>query len=237
MFSLKVTWRACRPYGVLVDFEALLSAARRDGWASGSGDIDGVRNQAKALGCEEVPTRRGDSPVSVLRPADRDTAHPRSLSAQYGLGQQPLHTDGVHLADPPDFVVLVASRPSPTPTLVWRVDARVGEGPGPIWSRLAAFGHGMFLVHSGRDSFYVPAYSAGRYRYDPGCMTACDARAREVEKYLAGQLAKATAIAWTDGGQVLVVDNRRVLHARAAMAEGDGDRELTRVAFRAKVAQ
>lgn len=228
---------ACRAYGVLVDFEALLSAARRNGWASGSGDINEVRGQAKALGCEEVPARRGHSPVSALRPSDRDTAHPRSLSAQYGLGQQPLHTDGAHLAEPPDFVVLVASRPSPTPTLVWRADARVGEGPGPIWSRLAAFRHGMFLVHSGRDSFYAPAYAPGRYRYDPGCMTACDARAREVKEYLAGQLANATTIAWTDEGQVLVVDNCRALHARAAVTEGDGNRELTRIAFRAKAAQ
>ncbi len=68
-------------------------------------------------------------------------------------------------------------------------------------------------------------------------MTACDARARDVEEYLTGQLAKATTITWADEGQVLVVDNRRVLHARAAIAEGDGDRELTRVAFRAKAAR
>jgi hypothetical protein len=33
------------------------------------------------------------------------------------------------------------------------------------------------------------------------------------------------------------VDNRHVLHARAAVAEGDGGRELTRVAFRVRDAQ
>jgi hypothetical protein len=101
----------------------------------------------------------------------------------------------------------------------------------------AAFGHGMFLVHSGGDSFYAPVLEGGRYRYDPGCMTACDARAREVEEYLAAQTTEAEAFEWTDGGQVLVLDNRRVLHARAAVAEDDMGRELIRVAFRAKAAQ
>jgi hypothetical protein len=95
----------------------------------------------------------------------------------------------------------------------------------------------MFLVHGGRDSFYAPVLSGGRVRYDPGCMTPCDARARQVEEYLQAQHAKATAYEWAEGGQVLVVDNRQVLHARAAVAEDDAGRELTRVAFRAKAAQ
>jgi hypothetical protein len=41
----------------------------------------------------------------------------------------------------------------------------------------------MFLVRNGRDSFYAPALSRDlRYRYDPGCMTPFDARAREVSR-------------------------------------------------------
>ena len=74
----------------MVDFKALVLAARQQqGWASGSGDIDSVRIQAKSLGWSEVPVRRGDQPVSVLKPVEPDSAHPRSLSAQYGLGDQP----------------------------------------------------------------------------------------------------------------------------------------------------
>jgi hypothetical protein len=95
----------------------------------------------------------------------------------------------------------------------------------------------MFLVHGGRDSFYAPVLVGGRYRYDPGCMTACDARARLAEEYLAGQLADATAFEWSSAGQVLVIDDRRVLHARAAVAGSDAGRELTRVAFRARTVQ
>jgi hypothetical protein len=78
------------PYGALVDFEALVSAARRDGWASGTVGIGTVREQAAAMGWAEVAMRRGDPPVSVLRSAEPGAENPRSLSAQYGLGQQPL---------------------------------------------------------------------------------------------------------------------------------------------------
>jgi hypothetical protein len=64
----------------VTDFGALASAAQRDGWASGSGDIDSIREHAASLGWVEVPTRRGDAPVSVLRPAETNAAHPRSLA-------------------------------------------------------------------------------------------------------------------------------------------------------------
>jgi hypothetical protein len=42
-------------------------------------------------------------------------------------------------------------------------------------------------------------------------MTACDARARQVEEYFTGQLAEVATFEWTSAGQVLVVDNRRAL--------------------------
>lgn len=218
----------------MTDFGALASAAQRDGWASGSGDIDSIREHAASLGWVEVSARRGDAPVSVLRPAEASAAHPRSLSAEYGLGQQPLHTDGAYLADPPDIVALISSRPSPTATQVWAASAQAGKNQGSAGPSPAAFEHGMFLVLNGRDSFFSPAFSDGRYRYDPGCMTACDARARQVEEYFMSQLAEAVTWEWTGSGQVLVVDNRRALHARAAVAEGDMDRELIRVAFRVR---
>jgi hypothetical protein len=99
--------RSRRSCGVLAGLEALASAARRDGWASGSGGIGAVREQAAALGWAEVAARRGDPPVSVLRPAEPGAAH---------------------LADPPDIVMLVSSRPSPTPTLVWKAGPHAGEG-------------------------------------------------------------------------------------------------------------
>jgi hypothetical protein len=78
---------------------------------------------------------------------------------------------------------------------------------------------------NGRDSFFTSAFSNGRYRYDPGCMAARDARARQVKDYFISQLAVAATCEWTASGQVLVVDNRQALHTRASVAEGDMDQE------------
>jgi hypothetical protein len=210
-----------------------VSAVRRDGWASGSGNVDSIRRGAKSLGWVEVANRRGDSPLTVLRPVEGSAAHPRSLSAVYGLGQQPLHTDGAHQPDPPDFIVLVSSRPSATATRLWTAKRGRGGNRQSASPPFAAFDHGMFLVNNGSDSFYAPARSSARYRFDPGCMTACDARAREVGDFFMSQLEHAATYEWTASDQVLVIDNQQALHARSAVIEGDTDRELVRVAFRA----
>jgi Taurine catabolism dioxygenase TauD, TfdA family len=92
----------------------------------------------------------------------------------------------------------------------------------------------MFLVHNGHDSFYAPALSGRQYRFDPGCMTACDARAREVEQYFVDQIKNAATYEWQDAGQILVIDNYRTLHARSAVAEDDLGRKLTRISFQTK---
>jgi Taurine catabolism dioxygenase TauD, TfdA family len=218
----------------MADLATLATEANRKGWASGSGDVGSIRKQAAALGWAEVAPRRGDATVSVLRPSAASNAHPNSLSATYGLGRQPLHTDGAHMQEPPDLLVLICTLPSATSTQLWRPDFR----QSPPASTTTAFSHGMFLVRNGRESFYAPALSGSwalsgaRYRYDPGCMTPCDARAREVQEYFEQQLSRAVANEWQTAGQVLVIDNRRVLHARSGVADGDLNRELTRIAFR-----
>jgi hypothetical protein len=211
--------------------EALAATAGKQGWAAGSGDVESVRKQAAQLGWVEVAPRRGDPAVSVLRPSGPEAAHRSSLSAVYGLGQQPLHTDGAHVQAPPDVLVFISEHPTVTPTQLWRPGFR-GRRRGPPYMSAAALAHGMFLVRNGRDSFYAPALSGSYYRYDPGCMTPCDARAQEVQEYFDQQLSHASAHEWPAAGQVLVVDNRRALHARPAVAEGDLERELTRIAFR-----
>jgi Taurine catabolism dioxygenase TauD, TfdA family len=215
----------------MADLEALAATAQSKGWATGQGDVESIRRQAAALGWVEVAPRRGDPTVSVLRPAAADAAHPRSLSAVYGLGQQPLHTDGAHMQVPPDLLVFICEGPSATPTQLWRPAIIRRRGDSHPMSH-AALRHGMFLVRNGRESFYAPALSRLGYRYDPGCMAPCDARARQVQEYFEQQSSRASAHEWSAAGQVLVVDNHRVLHARSAVAEGDLERELTRVAFR-----
>lgn len=207
--------------------EDLAKAAQRDGWAATTGTVDEIRRQAIRLSWTEVPTRRGDPPVSQLQPTTETDAHLNSLSAKYGLGMQPLHTDGAHLERPPEFVVLFAEHPTPTPTLLYRVKFQLPGSSNLPWSALWS---GMFQVHNWRDSFFAPAHD-GFLRYDPGCMTPCDQRAHQVASFFDTALADVRPHEWSTPGQVLVIHNWSTLHARAAVAPDDTHRVLTRIAF------
>ena len=208
----------------------LAAAALKDGWASGSGALDQVRQSAVRLGWSEVPLRRGDPPVTALRPLDACQARPNSLSARYGKGALPLHTDGAHLSEPPDLVLLAADQPSAVPTLLWKHASM--KRPR---SEHTALQHGVFLVDRGADSFLCTALAGHRLRYDPGCMTPCDERSRMVAHVFSQAVEWAVEYRWEHPGQILLIDNRQVLHARAA-ADDEPGRELQRVAYRLKEA-
>ncbi|MFE7421121.1 hypothetical protein [Rhodococcus sp. NPDC057529] len=199
----------------------LAAAARKTGWTTGSGTLSMIRAEAGRLGWIEIATRHGDPTVSMLRPLDAQHAHPRSLSAVYGLGAQPLHTDGAHLRRPPDIVVLHTETPNSTPTLLW----------API-DRPSHLVDAMFTVHGGSDRFLTTAYTyKDGLRYDPGCMAPCNQRGRIAERYFSDCAHHAVQHRWTMHNQFLVIDNQRALHARAVVAERDTGRVLTRIAF------
>ena len=206
--------------------QELVAAARKDGWASATAKLDVLRLQAQSTDLTPMLSRQGQSQVDTLRPVDSADAPRRSLSAKYGSGPQPLHTDGAHLSSPPDIVMLAAEKPSPVPTLLWRgnflrTDPAVRED----------LAHGLFIVDDGIARLLAPAYGGGRYTFDPGCMRPADSRARRALKYFEEARASATAFNWTNPDQVLVLDNRTVLHARADAA-ADPERELRRIMFR-----
>ncbi len=189
--------------------------------------MDDVRRAARAAGWSEVPTRAGADPHAVLRPVDNVAAPPRSLSAIYGLAAQPLHTDGAHLQLPPDVVVVCADTSNLTPTMLW-------SSKGGELHRLGLSGpidNGIFLVSNGRDSFLSPARSRRFIRYDPGCMTPCDQRARQVVEAFEKLADEAAQHNWDSSSLVLVVDNRSTLHARAEVQGSQQSRIVHRVAF------
>jgi Taurine catabolism dioxygenase TauD, TfdA family len=204
--------------------ETLVVMSRKEGWAAGSGSIAQIRREAQSLGLTEVPVRRSGPAVTTLRPLSRDDAQANSLSAKYGKGDQPLHTDGAHLVKPPDVVVLACEGTSDTPTRLWRMRSGFFATP------LEHIRHGVFLVANGKDSFFSTAYSNLRFRYDSGCMVPCDARARETVRYFDAAIESVIEHSWDEPGKLLVVDNRKALHARASAID-DPHREVQRVSF------
>lgn len=205
----------------------LWSEAKKHGWATAQGKIN-IRGQAAASRWTPVATREGDEVISRLRPTERGQAHPRSISAVHGLGEQPLHIDGAHMVRPPDVVILTSENVSSTPTNLWRMRSLYKVPYDSLC-------HGLFVVGSGRFAFLSPALegtSSGRkLRYDPTIMAPADARAHEAAVYLNGAHLTASAFEWAQPDLILMIDNRSVLHGRAALVDGDTDRELTRHAF------
>lgn len=216
----------CRMARILED---LLEESKVKGWAAGQGTMAEVQVDAALLGWTEVPTRRGGPALTTLRPVDQADAKPNSLSARYGKGAQPLHTDGAHLPDPPDVVILVCRTTSTTPTRLWH-GQRYGH---PMTILPECVDHGVFLISSGNDSFFATARAAHRLRFDPGCMVPCDARARETVQYFAEVEKYADEYIWSEPGSVLLIDNRRVLHARAPAVQ-EPQREIQRISYRLK---
>jgi hypothetical protein len=212
-----------------VTLEDLVAAARDEGWATGEIDVETIRAEAARLSWIEIPMRRGSGPVATLQPSTIESAHPSSLSSLYGLGRQPLHTDGAHLQQPPQFVVLASAAESATPTHV--VKPRLGKLLADSDVSLSELEQGMFLVRNHAESFFAPAWSAGCYRYDPGCMSPCDQRANAVANLLGSLWDASTAIEWSTAGQVLVIDNHHTLHARFEVSDAELDRRLTRMAY------
>ena len=205
--------------------EKLIDMCRKEGWAAGSGSITQMRREAQFLGLTEIPVRRGDPAVTTLRPLSRDDAQANSLSAKYGKGDQPLHTDGAHLVKPPDVIVLACERTSGTPTRLWKL-SHIFSTPVPLDNMR----HGVFLVENGKDSFFSTAYSESRFRYDPGCMSPCDVRARETVRYFEAAIESAIEHSWDEPNRVLVIDNQKALHARASAID-DPRREVQRISF------
>jgi hypothetical protein len=87
------------------------------------------------------------------------------------------------------------------------------------------------LVRAGRRSFYstILAMGGAFFRYDPGCLEAVDERGqralRLVEERIAG--APSDVHHWCQG-DILIIDNWRVLHGRSPSDQGSG-RRLVRI--------
>lgn len=99
----------------------------------------------------------------------------------------------------------------------------------PDWDALLQ--HGLFTVSTGPMRFLSTARSSRRLRYDPGCMTAADTPARHLQGRLVAASTEAIEHRWTDPDTVLIIDNWRTLHARAAVNNPAEPRLMRRIAY------
>jgi hypothetical protein len=167
--------------------------------------------------------------VEELAPISQENAQPKSLSAIHGVSPFPLHTDGEHLIEPPRFIVLACIDPGscPAPTVLVRFDDLKIEDPEREILPAATY-----LVRNGRRSFYSSVYDTARpfVRFDQACMEPIDDNARRTTEMIVhrGMGSNLTIIHWRKG-DLLIIDNWRVLHGRGhAGLRTSRDRRLLR---------
>lgn len=173
---------------------------------------------------QPLKNRSNENFISELKPQTRENAHPLSLSATTGLGQQPLHTDGAHLRNTPDFVLLWSETTNETPTRIWRL---------PQIPHAAK--NGIFVVHNGKERWLAQAYNSGAIRFDPGCMSPADQSAMALSHFLTTPPKQAIEhIHWDTRGKIAVIDNKHILHGRSRLSDDDNMRCLKRLSVKRK---
>ena len=211
------------------EIERLLAALERDGFAVTRTSLEEFDALATRLGTS-VPVRRGGPTTDRLMPTPPDEAAPRSLSAIYGLGTFPFHTDAAHHRVPPRYLLmrLADGAASTTPTLLVDADPRSFRLP-----HSKTLTRKTWLVRGGLGrTFYAPILDPSRrfLRFDPGCMSPPAGTFLKGQEILTRRLAlsrQELEIEWATD-TTLVADNWRVLHSRPSIPAGDTSRVLLR---------
>jgi len=171
---------------------------------------------------------RGRLLLHEIRPQPREEAAKNTLSARYGDGVFPFHTDAAYWVEPPRYVLLYCVNPGSgkRPTVVsyvphWRLTSGAQCSlTGEVWE-----------VHRAREPFLstVLCQKRGLLRFDEECMrpaSGAQKAARVVQRAI--KASPVGEIAWRQGDLVLL-DNWRSLHARGKATRPDRDRRLQRV--------
>lgn len=219
-------------------FASLFSQAHPTGWGHFPAELLGTTDVANRLltFCQQwgqpVPSRdRGDL-IDILQPRATSEARPRTLSAEYGVGRFPFHNDTAHWPEPCRLICLACIDPGPAGRATLLIPLQSLQTWNSVTSKIAT---GIFRVRNGRRSFYSSIVSPGRpwIRYDPGCMTPESDGSAFAWNAMQGLLDASNPIRveW-QAGDILVLDNWWVLHARDESPSADPTRRLARVLLR-----
>lgn len=178
-----------------------------------------------------MPSRPGQPLVAELRPELSHAARTSSMTSRFGLHSFPLHTDGAFLRSPPRFLILRCKQDSVggRPTVIL--------DPHPfIADRLCDQLRTHLWLVDVRPAFYCSLVQdigdSSCLRWDPNILKPAHRSARSTTDDFRVVLKASCPISikW-EPTLTLVVDNWRLLHARADRPEGVRyeDRVLQRV--------
>jgi hypothetical protein len=168
--------------------------------------------------------------IEPIIPRNERDAEARSLSALYGLNELPMHIDTAHYVRPARFLLIGCVDPGSSQAKTRLLDTRKLEFTS---DQLALLHSAPLLVRSGRNSFYTTILDRIRpyFRYDPGCMEAIDCRGEVAMATMHAAVAE-SPVEFHDwrAGEILMIDNWRMLHGRTRSASDE--RLLLRLSVR-----
>lgn len=201
-----------------------VAAAEWNGEADVSAAVDLI---AEGLG--RPAGGRAGADRETLIPLNRAQSHARSQSKTHGLGALPVHVELSHRLVPCRYVILGCMDPG-RPTCATTTVEWSSAGFTPEETKLLKTA--PLLVRNGRASFYSTALPAdARFlRWDAECIEPVDARGYEALEVLTRRLSSLTVEKHLlEAGEVLVIDNWRLLHGREAAPVDSGRRLLRRL--------
>jgi alpha-ketoglutarate-dependent taurine dioxygenase len=196
----------------------------------GSSAID-LLSLAQLIG---TPVHQSNIPlIQPIVPRSNDAARHNTTSALYGLNAFPPHTDAAHWPNPPRYVLFQCYRcQSNTPTMI--VDAnpilndtnRANDLARAVWQIRR-------VTHPFLCSAIVDGPRGRAFRWDPAIMIPASSHARQSLFSIAEQISSICrdapiTIQWHPG-DILVIDNWRMLHWRPSIAPKGGPRVLCRI--------
>lgn len=213
-----------------MDLRARVAA---DGYALVPGLARGVSTERIAADLGDPMTPWGGGVVQELTP--RAVSTPNTYSGIFGMGRFPFHTDLAHWPLPPRYLILRCVRGyADVPTLILdghSIAASVGDGvmrralvrprrprDGGIRMVRLLQSEDVGDIVRWDEAFLLPASPVAKSAFS---------RFRD----LLGMAASLGAV-MVDDGDVLVIDNWRMLHARPAIPAERRDRRLERVYLR-----
>lgn len=192
-------------------------------------DSDQLLKIAQGLGPIRLE-KRDPRPIREISPQDHADARVNTLSSRHGLDGFPPHTDTVYWRQPAKFVLLRCENvgSGTRPTVVWDTHAlQFTEDEKSMMCRA------KFVVRASRPflaSLLKIAADGLHFRLDNACMIPRTSDAPAAISIIREKLMKVpgTRIQWTRG-RVLVLENRRCIHARGVSSVCDKDRILQKV--------
>lgn len=192
-------------------------------------DFNDLERIAECLGPITVGSRHPER-VRLIAPQGTEAATPNTLSSRHGTGAFPFHTDCAHWEHPAQFLLLYCvnaggghrhTRVIDTWEWDWSPRERLAVC-SEVWSR--ALSKPQLCTVGERRGDHISL------RYDEACMTPLTQPAERSREFIQQRIDKSRMLdfEWSER-DVLIIDNRRILHARGAARTADPGRVLARI--------